>query len=89
MGRKVRRWEAEIIKRGIEPGRRYLRRLLERMYVRGFDRDDEIFQAARAALDAIDRLWVMLHYRSCGGPNGIIDPELDGEPRPVLLAILH
>lgn len=88
MGRRVKRGEAEIIKRGIEPGSRYLRRVLDRMYAKAFDQEDEIFIAVKAADDALHSLWVKLHYQSFRGPNGIIDPDLDMLPRSLLLTFL-
>jgi hypothetical protein len=86
--RVVKRWEAPILMRAIEPAGRYLNRLVDRMYKQAFDRDDEVFKAAVAARDATHTLWVRLHYRSSRGPNGIEDPELDGAP-PRCLLLLH
>jgi hypothetical protein len=90
MGRKMKRWEAEIVRRGIEPGRLYLYRLYKRMCAEAFDRDDEVFRAVDAAHNALDSLWVRLHYRSCREVNGIEDPELDAAPpgRPLFLTFL-
>jgi len=90
MGRKMKRWEAEIVKRGIGPGRRYVTRLHERMCAEAFDRDDEVYRAVMEAEAALHRLWVTLHYRSCGSAWGAADPDLDGAPpgRPVLLTFL-
>jgi hypothetical protein len=88
MGRRMKRWEAEIVRRGIGPGRCYLTRLHERMCAEAFDRDDEVFRAVVEAEVAMHRLWVTLHYRSCRKANGIEDPELDGRCVPLLLTFL-
>src|SRR5262249_45819791 len=87
MGRKMKRWEAAIVIRGVVPAKRYLDRLHARRCAEAFDRDDEIFKAVIAANDAVHSLWVKLHYRSCRNAFSDWDPELDGTPpgRPLLL----
>jgi hypothetical protein len=90
MGRKMKRWEAAILMRGVAPASRHLRRLHARMCAEAFDRDDGVFRAVAAANDAVHSLWVTLHYRSCRNAFAEWDPELDGVPpgRPLLLTFL-
>ena len=47
----------------------YLYRLRERMEKRGFTPSDPLYQRVAAAYDAVFRLWVELHYMSCGVKN--------------------
>jgi hypothetical protein len=47
----------------------YLYRLRERMQKRGFTESDLLYQKVQAAYDAVFRLWVELHYMSCGVKN--------------------
>jgi hypothetical protein len=41
-------------------------RLRKRMADVGFPQDDPLFKLVDSAYDATHRLWVDLHYRSCG-----------------------
>jgi hypothetical protein len=43
----------------------YLHRVRERMHRMGFTPDDELLPLVSAAEDALQRLWVFLHYRAC------------------------
>jgi hypothetical protein len=47
----------------------FLYRLRERMEKRGFQASDPLYQKVAAAYDAVFRLWVELHYMSCGVKN--------------------
>ncbi len=85
----MKRWEAEIVRRGIGPGRRYVTRLHERMCAEAFDRNDEVFLAVMEAEAEMHRLWVTLHYRSCRGANSTEDPEFDGRGVPLFLTFLR
>ncbi len=80
MGRKVKRWEAAILRDAVAPACRYLRRLHERMCAQAFDREDEVFRAVVAANDALHRLSLTLHYRSCHRIWSEGDPDLNGRP---------
>jgi hypothetical protein len=90
MGRRMKRWEAEIVKRSIGPGRLYVTRLHERMCAGGFDRDDEVYRAVIEAEAALHRLWVTLRFRSCRNAFAEWNPGFDGAPlgRPLLLTFL-
>ena len=41
MGRRMKRWEAEVVRESVGRLRPYLQRLFSRMCSRGFDRDDD------------------------------------------------
>lgn len=71
--------QSETIKDELDPRMRYLQRLETRMYARGWDRDDETFRLLLAANSADHRLWVQLHYRSCGRKNGGAPPGVAAE----------
>jgi hypothetical protein len=53
----------------------HLHRLRERMEKRGFKTSDLLYQKVDAAYEAVFRLWIDLHYMSCGVKNPIA-----GEP---------
>lgn len=69
---EIKRWQAKTLCAGLRPGLRYLHRLKERA-AKAFRPDDPLVQLSEKAFDAVHRLWVALHYRSCtgvGGPSG-------------------
>jgi hypothetical protein len=65
----LQRWQAERLRDAVAPMRSYLRRLRERMDKTGFPSGDPLYQAACDAHDALQALWVNLHYLSCGAPT--------------------
>lgn len=44
----------------------YLNRLIRRMELRNMRIDDPVYLETLAARDAVHKLWVHLHYYSCG-----------------------
>jgi hypothetical protein len=65
--------QAGTLYRGLVGGMNYLLRLRTRMEKAGFKPDDPVYQMVFKAYDAMHRLSVELHYRSCksgvGRPN--------------------
>ena len=68
--RQLKRWQAERMHRALAPGLRYLGRLKSRMEQVGFLPNDPLFLLVRQAYDAMHRLSIDLHYRSCAGGVG-------------------
>jgi hypothetical protein len=66
--------QAGTLYRGLVGGMNYLLRLRTRMEKAGFRPDDPVYEMVYKAYDAMHRLSVELHYRSCksgvGRPNG-------------------
>jgi hypothetical protein len=62
----------------------YLFRVVERMDRTNLSRrDPKLYQLVRAAEDAPHRLWVELHYQSCGhGVGRPPAPDTDPDPPP-------
>jgi hypothetical protein len=66
---RLQRWQAEKIGRAIHPALGYLYRLRRRME-QTLDPKDPLFLLVCQAYDAMHRLSVDLHYRSCGSVAG-------------------
>jgi hypothetical protein len=62
--------QATILRDNISRSLGYLSRLRERMERTHFPPDDELLVLVKNAQDAVQRLWVDLHYRSCDGQVG-------------------
>jgi hypothetical protein len=67
--------QAGILYRGLVGGMTYLLRLRTRMEKARFRQDDQVYQMVCKAYDAMHRLSVELHYRSCKG--GVGRPKRD------------
>ncbi len=57
--------QLQAIRTGLTPLARYLAKLRARMCERGFEADDELLALVTKADNAVDRLSIELHYRSC------------------------
>jgi hypothetical protein len=58
--------QAAILRERIRSRAQYLHQLQRRMYKRHFPPQDQLRQKVNAAYDATYRLFVELHYMSCG-----------------------
>jgi hypothetical protein len=67
------RKQAEIVRDQLAPSLRYLSKLQDRLAKVGFPPDDELYQLAKKAHDAVHSLRVEMHYRSC--KSGVGRPE--------------
>jgi hypothetical protein len=63
----IEKWQAKKIRDALSPAGNYLARLRERMEKRGFPPRDQMYQLTCAAHEAVQRLWMRVHYLSCGG----------------------
>lgn len=70
MPKKVTCKQAKVIKDRISPTHRYLNKLKSRMVQVGFVPDDKLLRLVDTASDAMQSLWVELHYLSCDGGVG-------------------
>ena len=59
--------QAKKINAAVQPSLAYLFRLRERMTKTRFPPGDPLFQLVENAYDAMQRLFVALHYLSCDG----------------------
>ena len=57
--------QAETLMKQVGDRLRYLGRLCERMNQRGFPPNDELFEAAMKAYEALHELHVKCHYAGC------------------------
>jgi hypothetical protein len=62
----TKRQAAELAAK-IQPMAGYLHRLRARMIERGFPPHDPLLLAVNKAYDAVDELFMDVHYRSCNG----------------------
>jgi hypothetical protein len=75
--------QARAVCEAVHPMHGYLFRLVERMDRTNLSlRDPRLYRLARAAEDALHRLWVELHYQSCGRGVGRPAPVTDPDPPP-------
>jgi len=65
--RNLTKKQAEELAAKIQPMAGYLYRVQSRMIERGFPPDDPLLLNVSKAYDAIDQLFMDLHYRSCNG----------------------
>ena len=65
--------QARAVQAVIEKQRQYLMRLQERLKVAGIE-DKDVIHHVNKARDAVNDLWVALHYASCSG--GVSPPSL-------------
>jgi hypothetical protein len=61
----IQRWQAEKLRRTLQPTVGFLHRLRQRMLQVGFLPDDPLFLRVCQAYDALQRLFVDLRYLSC------------------------
>jgi len=59
------REQIETLMAGVQRGRSYLRRLEERMCANGFTGAGDLATLVVDPHNAVDRLWVRLHYLNC------------------------
>lgn len=71
--------QAKKINAAVQPSLAYLFRLRERMTKTGFPPADPLFQLIENAYDAMQRLFVALHYLSCDGVGR--PARTDDEPK--------
>jgi hypothetical protein len=67
---RLTRPQVEALRDAIHERMGYMLRVRERMEKTGFNPTDELYPPVRAAEDALHRLWVHLHYRSCERGTG-------------------
>ena len=68
--RDLKPWQAEAIRRSLQPKIAYLHRLLRRMETKGFPPGDPYFVKVRDAYNAMHSLFVETHYMSVKGGVG-------------------
>jgi hypothetical protein len=64
-GRQVQAWQAERIRKSLDPAHAYLGRLKGRMERLGFPATDPFYADVAAAQRAVQALWMHCHYLSC------------------------
>jgi len=62
---KLQPWQARRVHRALGPSVGYLSRLKARMLKVGFTQDDLLYQLVSQSYDAIQALFMQLHYLSC------------------------
>jgi hypothetical protein len=67
---RLTRPQVEALRDAIHERLGWMIRVRERMDKTGFNPTDELYPLIKAAEDALHRLWVRLHYRSCGHGTG-------------------
>ena len=63
----IKKWQAAMVAKSLQPGLNYLFRLRARMEKAGFLPGDPYFVLVSAAYNAVHSLWVQTHYLSCEG----------------------
>ena len=63
----IQKWQAAKIRDALSPAGTYLTRLRKRMEQRGFPPRDPLYQLTCVAHNAVNDLWMHIHYLSCSG----------------------
>jgi hypothetical protein len=63
-------WQIERIQKALQPKLEYLTRLKSRMETVGFVANDPLYRLVKDARDAVQSLYVEIHYLSCNGGVG-------------------
>jgi hypothetical protein len=67
MDKTIERWQAARLRDGVGPTVGYLSRLRDRMDKVGFVPSDPLYNRVRKAYEALQALFMELHYLSCNG----------------------